>query len=93
MLGQQMVSYGWWKTRHSLISVMDHYDGITSATIAYYGGQLNGNLLNWLAKQSRAAKVVHFPDYDGVGLANFARLYAILGDNGYSMAPDWPNSS
>jgi len=59
--------------------------------IAYYGGQLNGHLLHWLAKQSRAAKVVHFPDYDGVGLANFARLYAALGDQcQFWLMPDWP---
>lgn len=51
-----------------------------SATLLYYGGQLDGRLLSWLAQQPRASRVVFFPDYDGVGLANFARLYAMLGD-------------
>lgn len=50
------------------------------ASLLYYSGQLDGRLLAWLAQRPRASQVVMFPDYDGVGLSNFARLYAVLGD-------------
>ncbi len=46
----------------------------TQATLLYYGGQLDGRLFAWLGQRPRASRVVLFPDYDGVGLANFARL-------------------
>ena len=52
----------------------------TFATLLYYGGQLDGRLLSWLGRRPRASHVIIFPDYDGVGLANFARLYELLGD-------------
>jgi hypothetical protein len=52
----------------------------THATLLYYGGQLDGRLLSWLGQRPRAARVILFPDYDGVGLSNFARLYEVLGD-------------
>lgn len=52
----------------------------TRASLLYYGGQLNSKLMAWLGKRPRASRVILFPDYDGVGLANFARLYAILGE-------------
>ncbi|MFN4324655.1 MAG: hypothetical protein ACK4FP_02075 [Azonexus sp.] len=60
------------------------------ATLLYYGGQLDGRLLAWLGQRPRASRVVLFPDYDGVGLANFARLFAQLGDTcEYWLMPDW----
>ncbi len=52
----------------------------TCATLLYYGGQLDGRLVSWLAQHQRASRVILFPDYDGVGLANFTRLHAMLGD-------------
>lgn len=52
----------------------------TRATLLYYGGQLDGRVLSWLSQRPRTSRVILFPDYDGVGLANFARLDAILGD-------------
>lgn len=52
----------------------------TRATLLYYGGQLDGRLLSWLGQRPRASRVILFPDYDGVGLANFSRLYEKLGD-------------
>lgn len=62
----------------------------THATLLYYGGQLDGRLLAWLGQRPRANRVVLFPDYDGVGLANFARLYVQLGDAcEYWLMPDW----
>ena len=62
----------------------------TQATLLYYGGQLDGRLLAWLGQRPRASRVVLFPDYDGVGLNNFARLYAQLGDAcDCWLMPDW----
>ena len=62
----------------------------TQATLLYYGGQLDGRLLAWLGQCPRASRVVLFPDYDGVGLANFARLFAQLGDTCECwLMPDW----
>lgn len=64
----------------------------TQATLLYYGGQLDGRLLAWLGQRPRASRVVLFPDYDGVGLANFARLYAQLGDACECwLMPGWPS--
>lgn len=60
------------------------------ATLLYYGGQLDGRLLAWLGHRSRASRVVLFPDYDGVGLTNFGRLHAQLGDACECwLMPDW----
>jgi hypothetical protein len=42
--------------------------------LVYYGGQLSEVLLNWFSEQKRTATLTLFPDYDGVGLANYARL-------------------
>ena len=62
----------------------------TQATLLYYGGQLDGRLLAWLGQRPRASRVVLFPDYDGVGLTNFARLYTQLGDACECwLMPDW----
>ncbi|MCE5388525.1 MAG: hypothetical protein K0041_08110 [Acidithiobacillus sp.] len=77
-----------WQTGQSLWLVenqalFDRTDWLpvgTQATLLYYGGQLDGRLIAWLSHRSRASRVVLFPDYDGVGLANFARLFAKLGD-------------
>lgn len=64
--------------------------GANCATLLYYGGQIDGRLLAWLGQRPRASRIVLFPDYDGVGLANFARLYAVLGDTCECwLMPDW----
>jgi hypothetical protein len=43
-------------------------------SLVYYGGQLSNLLLEWTAQCNRAKKIIFFPDYDGVGLLNYARL-------------------
>ncbi len=87
-----------WMTEHDLWLVenqalFDRTDWLpenTKATVAYYGGQLNRILLSWLGSQARAGQVMHFPDYDGTGLANFSRLHAVLGDAcHFWLMPDW----
>lgn len=87
-----------WSTEHDLWLVenqalFDRTDWLplgTVATVVYYGGQLNNLLLKWLGSRPRAARVIHFPDYDGVGIANFTRLRAVLGERcRFWLMPDW----
>lgn len=70
----------WLVENQALFDRTDWLPEGTCATLLYYGGQLDGRLLNWLGGRPRASRVVLFPDYDGVGMSNFARLYARLGD-------------
>lgn len=59
--------------------------------LCYYSGQLSGLMLDWLAAQPRAPQVILFPDYDGIGLQNFARLRERLGDGcELWLIPGWP---
>ncbi|MFI8607516.1 hypothetical protein ACIGFL_04075 [Pseudomonas sp. NPDC077649] len=61
-----------------------------SGTLCYYSGQLSSLMLDWLTEQPRASRVILFPDYDGIGLQNFARLYELLGDTCiFWLMPDW----
>ena len=70
----------WLVENQALFDRTDWLPEGTLATLLYYGGQLDGRLLTWLSQRQRASRVILFPDYDGVGLANFARLYEMLGD-------------
>ena len=74
-------------------ALFDHTNWLepnTNASILYYGGQLNGRILHWLSTRPLAVKIMVFPDYDGIGLANFARLYAVLGEQCECwLMPDW----
>ncbi|MDD3651771.1 hypothetical protein [Immundisolibacter sp.] len=80
----------WLVENQALFDRTDWLPPDTVATLLYYGGQLDGRLLAWLAGRPRASRIVHFADYDGVGLANFARLHALLGDAcEYWLMPDW----
>ncbi|WP_374088495.1 hypothetical protein [Methylomicrobium lacus] len=49
-----------------------------NGSLAYYAGQLPDVLLQWLAAETRTDEVILFPDYDGIGLANYARLIDAL---------------
>lgn len=80
----------WLVENQALFDRTDWLPENTKATVAYYGGQLNGILLNWLGSRARAGQVMHFPDYDGTGLANFSRLHAVLSDAcRLWLMPDW----
>ena len=70
----------WLVENQALFDRTDWLPEGTHATLLYYGGQLDGRLLTWLSQRPRASRVILFPDYDGVGLANFACLYELLGD-------------
>lgn len=43
-------------------------------TVAWYGGEAPGWLLSWLGEKHRCPSVLHFPDFDGVGLSTFVKL-------------------
>ena len=61
-----------------------------SGTLCYYSGQLSSLMLNWLVERPRASQVILFPDYDGIGLQNFARLHELIGDTcKFWLMPDW----
>jgi hypothetical protein len=46
----------------------------------YGGGRISGRLLDWLSRQAADDfRLVHFPDYDPVGLSEFVRLRNKLG--------------
>lgn len=63
-----------------------------TGTIVYYAGQLHGVLLNWLAQKPRCREVILFPDYDGVGLSNYVRLYEKLDQKvKLWLMPNWQN--
>lgn len=54
----------------------------TTMPIALYaGGRVSGRVLRWLANVSGPGfHLTHFPDYDPVGLSEFVRVRAALGD-------------
>lgn len=80
----------WLIENQALFVRTDWLPADTQASLLYYGGQLDGRLLAWLGARPRAPLVVLFADYDGVGLANFARLYAQLGAGcEFWLMPDW----
>ena len=62
--------------------------------LAYYAGQLSDVLLQWLSEQKRTNEVILFPDYDGIGLTNYARLANSLHPDStlqFYWLPDWEN--
>jgi hypothetical protein len=80
----------WLVENQALFDRTDWLPQGTAASMAYYGGQLHHVLLQWLGRRPRAPRVVFFADYDGVGLVNFARLHAVLGDAcEFWLMPDW----
>ncbi len=64
----------WLVENQALFDQLDWLPTGNSGSIAYYAGQLNTLLLDWLASKPRASQIILFPDYDGVGLMNYARL-------------------
>lgn len=64
----------WLVENQALFDRLDWLPAGSQGTVAYYAGQLPGRLLSWLAYRSRTPEIILFPDYDGVGLLNYARL-------------------
>lgn len=67
----------WLVENQALFDRLDWLPDEACGTVAYYAGQLPGRLLSWLASRPRASEVIIFPDYDGVGLLNYARLLEV----------------
>ncbi|NJM54670.1 MAG: hypothetical protein HC841_00955 [Verrucomicrobiae bacterium] len=55
---------------------------VSTLPIALYaGGRVSGRALKWLAGLNHLDfRLIHFPDYDPVGLSEFVRVRAALGD-------------
>ena len=80
----------WLVENQKLFDCLDWLPSDTVASVAYYGGQLSNLLINWLAGESRTGAVILFPDYDGVGLMNYARLQSRLGEKcRFWLMPEW----
>lgn len=67
----------WLVENQALFDRLDWLPQTAKGTITYYAGQLHGQLLNWLATHQRAPHLIFFPDYDGVGLLNYAKLLEV----------------
>ena len=64
----------WLVENQALFDRLDWMPPDAHGSIVYYGGQLSSLLLDWLAQRARSGQIMFFPDYDGVGLLNYARL-------------------
>jgi hypothetical protein len=64
----------WLVENQALFDRLDWLPPDAHGSIVYYGGQLSRLLLDWMSQRARGSRIVFFPDYDGVGLLNFARL-------------------
>ena len=58
--------------------------------ILYYAGNLSARLRAWLTKSSFAG-VILFPDYDAVGISNYANLVETMPDARWYWMDDWEN--
>jgi len=66
--------------------VASEFNGI----ILYYAGNLSARLRVWLTK-STFASVILFPDYDAVGINNYANLVETIPDAQWYWINDWEN--
>lgn len=81
----------WLVENQALFDRLDWLPSGAHGTVAYYAGQLPGRLLSWLARRPRAPQVILFPDYDGVGLLNYAKLLECSRSPcSFWLMPDWP---
>ncbi|WP_162893656.1 MULTISPECIES: hypothetical protein [Marinobacter] len=61
-----------------------------NGSVLFYQGQISNRLITWLVARSRSPRILFFPDYDGVGLQNYARLRQAMGENvELWLMPDW----
>lgn len=80
----------WLLENQAVFDQLDWLPHTAGVTVAWYRGQVPGLLLSWLAARPRGRRIVHFPDYDGVGLANYTRLSkALNGQIDFWLMPDW----
>jgi hypothetical protein len=80
----------WLVENQALFDRLDWIPQEAEGTITYYGGQIHGQLLNWLAARCRTPELIFFPDYDGVGLLNYAKLLeTACCPCSFWLIPDW----
>ena len=80
----------WLVENQALFDRLDWLPESPNTSVAYYSGQLRNGLIDWLAAKPRATTLWFFPDYDGVGLLNYARIKARLGNSiRLWIMPDW----
>ncbi|MCX8519041.1 MAG: hypothetical protein ORN21_02750 [Methylophilaceae bacterium] len=80
----------WLVENQALFDRMDWLPPGATGTVGYYAGQLPGYFLRWIAAKQRTPEVILFPDYDGVGLLNYARLREVCaGPCSFWLMPDW----
>lgn len=80
----------WLVENQALFNRLDWLPAGVIGTVAYYAGQLPTRLLKWIAARQRAPEIIFFPDYDGVGLHNYARLReASPGPCSFWLMPGW----
>ena len=61
-----------------------------NGSVLFYQGQISNRLITWLVARSRSPRILFFPDYDGAGLQNYARLRQAMGENvELWLMPDW----
>ena len=80
----------WLVENQALFDRLDWLPKDAHGSIVYYGGQLSRLLLDWMAQRARSSRIVFFPDYDGVGLLNYARLREkSIAPVEFWLMPDW----
>ncbi len=80
----------WLVENQALFDRLDWLPGDAHGSVVYYGGQLSRVMLDWTAQHRRGERLVLFPDYDGVGLLNYARLREkSLAPVEFWLMPDW----
>jgi len=80
----------WLVENQALFDRLDWLPPNAHGSIVYYGGQLSRRLLDWMELRARSGSIVFFPDYDGVGLLNYARLREkSLAPVQFWLMPEW----
>lgn len=82
----------WFVENQTLFDRLDWLPSNDPCSVAYYSGQLPNSVIDWLSGCQRAPEIWFFPDYDGVGLLNYARIRARLGSAVHMwLMPNWQN--
>ena len=82
----------WLVENQILFDNLDWFPGDAGDSVAWYRGNLPNILIQWLSLLPRCSMVYFFPDYDGTGLSDYAKIKEALGD-GVTMwiMPGWRN--
>lgn len=64
----------WLVENQAMFDRLDWLPAGACGSVSYFGGEIHGTLLRWLAARPRAGRVIVFPDYDGNGMSCFQRV-------------------